>query len=282
MDATQGLGNSRLISSTIPAADLYSPVSAEVRSSSQSEQAANFQEPATPDTSEDTMGLTRSVYSASPITSSRRSDLTMNIPCHETCQMSSESQFETPPLPEATKASMTNDTTSGTHLRCFEISQGSQNTNLSSNQSDMMIFQPCVHPSQALQNTNETALYGREFNDTSLAMQGLYGGLSNIPIPEINDPMNAMHWFASQAEHYRRTVYSTPPNNAGAESGFRPLEPVLPNDTSLALFAIEPQTELNMTHPSFNDTSLTMSVFAPELLYYDERGFGTNCSQSVT
>ncbi|KAJ5982302.1 hypothetical protein N7451_012402 [Penicillium sp. IBT 35674x] len=126
---------------------------------------------------------------------------------------------------------------------------------------------------------NETALYGREFNDTSLAMQGLFSGFSNIPLPEVNDPTSAIEWFTSETEYHRRPVDSAPANNVGAENGFRLLDPVVPNDTSLALFALEPQTEISLIHPSFNDTSLTMSAFAPGLLYYEEGGFGTNCSQ---
>jgi hypothetical protein len=143
----------------------------------------------------------------------------------------------------------------------------------------MMMLQSSVPPSQALHNMNETALHGREFNDTSLAMQGLFSGFSNIPLPEINDTTSAMQWFTSETEHHRRTANSASANNVGAESGFRPLDTVLPNDTSLALFAIEPQTELSLIHPSFNDTSLTMSAFAPGLLFYEQGGFGTNCSQ---
>lgn len=267
-------GSEVLSSSIIPARDLTSPVSEPV---SQSEQTPRLGERATTEPPENLdMQATHTTLISSTALSPTRCDGRENLLGCGTLQASSESQLRNSLLPPISEASLANDAGTDLILDPFDISQVSQNEFPPYEQSAMSMSQTRVLQIQAQEDINETALYGRRFNDTDLAMQGLFSRLSNLPASAASDNSFALQWNASDAEHHAQIINLASGNGVDATNVSRLADHVLANDTSLALFAIEPQAETDSFDPSFNDTSLTMSAFAPGLIYHDQGRFDLN------
>ncbi|KAJ5891358.1 uncharacterized protein N7473_007586 [Penicillium subrubescens] len=85
-----------------------------------------------------------------------------------------------------------------------------------------------------------------------------------VHTPQCNDTSVAMQWFASEVEGMGgiRTICG---NASAVQSSTREADIWGPNDTSAALLGIIPQDETNSMSSYFNDTSIAMSAFAPQI-----------------
>jgi hypothetical protein len=88
-----------------------------------------------------------------------------------------------------------------------------------------------------------------------------------INTPQGNDASVAMQWFASEVEGFSG-MGSINSNTSAIQPGSQQVDLWVPDDTSAALLGIISQNETNPMSADFNDTSIAMSAFAPDM--YEE------------
>jgi hypothetical protein len=156
---------------------------------------------------------------------------------------------------------------SGSDLCSSVMFQPSHDRSNEYNASAASDLQPQTLPSERDQLVYRSPLYCYNFNDTSLAMQGLSNEPPDFSPQHANDTTIAMQVFASEAECNKPIGRTDTTDAFGIENEPQPFDPYLTNDTNVALFGITPQIDISSTSSVFNDTSIAMSAFASDAWY---------------
>lgn len=131
-------------------------------------------------------------------------------------------------------------------------------TNLAMQSLDSQYLRSC----QAVQNIYDAAQYTQNMNDTDLAMQNLFS--QNPQFPCEIDASSAVHRYTSEAGWPRQPVDLHPAGDVNVTNEQRSLDAIRINDTSLALLAIELQSQEKPIHHPSSDTNITKLAFASE------------------